>query len=273
MQPELLPTQPYAVVSDTFLIPTLAVDPMSGAAVGAHSLVIRGSEPVIVDTGVPLVRETWTEHVTSVVDLEDVRWIYISHDDPDHLGNLQWMLDRCPNATMLANFGIVERLSGDMDLPLERMRVMNAGDSLLVGDRTITSVVPPLFDSPTTRGLFDSKNRLYWAVDSFASLLPGAVYEADDVPNELFEESFFVMNAVNSPWLAWLDPQKFAAHVADSAVLQSDVVVSAHGPVLRGARIADAFARTIDLAGKATPPPLGQDVLEFIVSSMLAPAS
>ena len=273
MQPELLPTQPYAVTPDTFLMPTLAVDPLSGGSLGVHSLVIRGSEPLVVDTSVPLVHETWVEHVTSVVDLDDVRWIYISHDDHDHIGNLEWMLEHCPNATLLATFPIVHRLAGDMDLPLERMRIMNAGDTLDIGDRTITAVVPPLFDSPATRGVFDSKNRLLWAADSFGALFPGAVYEANDIPTEMFNESFFALNAANSPWAQWLDPAKFAAHAADSAALRPEVVVSAHGPVLRGERITDAYQRTMDLVGKAVPPAPGQDVLEFILSMMLAPAN
>src|SRR4051812_6407455 len=118
MIPEVLPTDAHPVTEDTWLIPTLAVEP-SGAYIGVHSLVIRGAEPVIVDTGSELVRDAWMSQVFSVVEPEDVRWIVLSHDDHDHLGNLAPMLERCPNATLVASFLITGRLSGDIELPIE----------------------------------------------------------------------------------------------------------------------------------------------------------
>ena len=66
------------------------------AFVPVCSMVIRGAEPVIVDTGAPVHRESWLDQVLSLVDPQDVRWIFLSHDDTDHLGNLNEMLELCP---------------------------------------------------------------------------------------------------------------------------------------------------------------------------------
>src|SRR5262249_22955331 len=121
MTPTLLPTSPYEVAPETWLISTLAADP-AGAYISAHSLVIRGEQPVIVDTGASLVRDPWSAQAFAVVEPEDVRWIFLSHDDHDHIGNLDLVLERCPNATLIASFPIVSRLAGDIELPLERMR-------------------------------------------------------------------------------------------------------------------------------------------------------
>src|SRR5262245_41605586 len=98
MKPELLHTTPEPIAPDTWLIPTLAADP-AGGFVGAHSAVIRGAEPVVVDTSVLFGREQWLRNVFSVVEPGDVRWIFLSHDDHDHLGNLDVLLDLCPQAT------------------------------------------------------------------------------------------------------------------------------------------------------------------------------
>jgi flavorubredoxin len=272
MEPVLLATEPHPVTDDTWLIPTVAAEP-SGSFVGVHSLVIRGAEPTIVDTGCALVREAWTDQVFSVVEPGDVRWIVLSHDDHDHLGNLDAVLERCPNATLVASFWITHRLAGDVPLPLERMRWLELGDLLDLGDRTLHAVRPPMFDSPTTRGFFDSSSRVLWAVDSFGSLLPGAVHEAADVPTDLWEESFGVVNSWNTPWLEWVDPQRFAAHVDETASLPIEAVASAHGPVLRGAHIERAFARTLDLAAQPPVPQPGPELLDAIVSGALALAS
>ena len=66
MKPELLPTTPEAIAPDTWLIPTLAADP-AGGYLGAHSAVIRGAEPVIIDTSVLFGRDRF--HVLLVSDV------------------------------------------------------------------------------------------------------------------------------------------------------------------------------------------------------------
>jgi flavorubredoxin len=271
MIPTLLPTSSQLIAADTWLIPTLAQVP-TGEYVGAHSMVIRGAEPVIVDTGCALVRDRWMNEVFSVVAPDDVRWIYVSHDDHDHIGNLLEMLDLCRNATLIASYPIVNRLAGDVELPLDRMRWLNEGESFALSDRTITAVRPPMFDAPSTRALFDASTGVLWAVDSFGALVPGEVYERADVPDELYGASFVELNLGNTPWLSLVDREKFAAHVYASASLEPAVVASAHGPVHRGDEIADAYARTFDLVGHAPIESPGQDVLEMLLS-VLEPAA
>jgi flavorubredoxin len=272
MIPDLLPTTPHPVTDDTWLVPTLAAEP-SGAYIGAHSLVIRGAEPTLVDTGAGLVRPSWSEQVFSLVEPEDVRWIVLSHDDHDHLGNLDLVLDRCPNATLVASFAITSRLSGDIELPIERMRWLDVGESLDLGDRRLTAVRPPMFDSPATRGFYDSSSRVLWAADSFGALVPGAVHEAAEVPDDLWAGSFAVLNSWNTPWLEWVDPARFADHVGTTRALDLAAVASAHGPVLRDGRIETAFARTLDLAAQPPVPQPGSELLDAIVSGALALAS
>jgi flavorubredoxin len=272
MKLDLLPTEPEAIAPDTWLVPTLGADP-AGGYLGAHSLVIRGAEPMIVDTSVTFGRERWLENVLSVVEPEDVRWIFLSHDDHDHLGNLEVVLDRCPNATLLSNYATVGRLVADIELPLERMRWSNVGETIDLGDRELVVVRPPMFDSPATRGFFDPRTGLLWGVDTFGGTVPGAVYDADDVPPEMYDQSFEALNLLNTPWLEWVDAEKYAAHLATTESLPLQLVASAHGPVHRGSRIADAFRRTRELVGRAPAPQPGQDVLELLAAMFAVSAA
>jgi flavorubredoxin len=265
MPPTTLPTRPEPVAADTWLIPTLAADP-SGAFIGAHSLVIRGAEPTIVDTGCSLVRDAWAAQVFSVVEPDDVQWIFLSHDDHDHIGNVEYVLDACPNATLVTNFSMVGRLAGDVELPIDRMRWVDSGGTFDAGDRTFTCVRPPMFDSPATRALHDSATNLLWSVDAFGALFPGEVYEAADIPADLYDESFARLNAWNTPWLEWVDPDRFAALLEQSRALAPDVVVSAHGPILRGGAIDDAYRRTLALAARPVPATPGQETLEALLA-------
>ena len=53
--------------------------------------------------------------------------------------------------------------------PLDRCRFLNENERLDLGDRTITAVRPPVFDNPTTRGMFDDRTGVFWSVDTFAN--------------------------------------------------------------------------------------------------------
>src|SRR5687768_6967771 len=95
-------TSPVPVAPDTFLIPNLAA--AGDAVLMVNSLVIRGEEPIVVDTGAPIHREHWLEQVFSLVEPEDIRWVFLSHDDGDHTGGLREVLAAAPNAALVTNF-------------------------------------------------------------------------------------------------------------------------------------------------------------------------
>ena len=268
MFPTIPTTSPQRISGDTWLIPNLA-PAGPGVFVPANSMVILGAEPVVVDTGAPVHREHWFDQVFSLVEPEDVRWVFLSHDDGDHMGNLHELLQRCPNATLVANFFINERQALERPLPLDRMRWMGPGESFQAGDRHLHLLVPPIFDGPTTRGLYDDKTGVLWAVDSFAALTPGAVHEAADIPPDLFAETFALLNSLVSPWHQWLDPVRYCRHVDSIEALDLRAIASAHGPILTGGAIPDAFKRVRAMAGEPIVAPPGQPLLDELVAAAL----
>jgi flavorubredoxin len=240
-------TSPVAIGADTFLIPNLA--PAGDAFVPVNSLVIRGTEPVVVDTGAPVHREHWLEQVFSVVDAEDIRWIFLSHEDGDHTGGLDDIMIAAPRATLVFNAFGTERLALERSVALHRSIWREPGEVFEAGDRRLRLFLPPIFDGPATRGLFDERTGVMWAVDSFGALTPGALHHVDDLPRDLYEESFTELNSLVSPWHQWLDPGVYRAHIESVAALGPSVIASAHGPILEGKAIDDAFERACMLAG------------------------
>ena len=268
---DALATDPLRIAPDTFLIPNL-VPAGDGLLLPVNSMLIRGREPVIVDTGAPLHRARWLEQVFSLVEPQDVRWIFLSHDDGDHTGALLDVLERCPNATLVTNWFSVERLSLEKPaLPLDRMRWIEPGASFDAGDRTLHLFRPPVFDGPTTRGLFDPKTDTMWIVDSFACLTPGSL-DADELPPSLLAEVMPALNSAVSPWHAWLDRAVYARHVDTVERFGARTAASAHGPVLRGTALDDAFDRVRALAGAPIVPTPGQELLDTLIAASLVEA-
>jgi flavorubredoxin len=234
-------------------------------------MVVRGAEPVIVDTGAPVHRTEWLEKVFSVVEPKDVRWIFLSHDDPDHTGGLLDALELCPRATLVTNFFSVERLGLEKPaLPLTRMRWIEPGESFDAGDRTFRLFRPPIFDGPTTRGLYDTKTAAMWIADTFPVLTPDAIHRVEDLPADLVEDNLRLMNSLVSPWHAWLDPAAYRRHVDAVEGMGVLAAASAHGPIMSGDALHHAFDVVRDLAGQPIIPAPGQPLLDELVQQILS---
>ena len=254
------------IADDTYVVRQMFAEGLAPAAMFANSMVITGSEPIIVDTGSRINGDEWLEAAFSVVEPRDVRWIYLSHDDHDHTGNLFEVLERCPDAQLVMTWFMVERLAAEALVPLDRVRIVNDGETFRAGDRDLVTVIPPTFDSPTTRGLFDPKTGVYWAVDSFATAVPHELTDLDELDADFWRETFLLVQRTLSPWHRWLDPAKYAQHLDRVKALGATVIASAHGPATRGAQIDRSLELLRELPDLPPAPLPGQAELELILA-------
>jgi hypothetical protein len=125
-------------------------------------------------------------------------------------------------------------------------------------------------DSPTTRGLYDPASGVYWAVDTFATPMLEVVEDVAELDPGFWEEGFSMFNRMNSPWHALVDPVKFGAEVGRLERLHPTTIASAHGPVITGSNVADAFLkmRQMPFAEEAVMP--GQADLDAILAGIAA---
>ncbi|GAA3377901.1 hypothetical protein GCM10020367_55400 [Streptomyces sannanensis] len=258
--------RPHRLAAETWLVPRLVPAGEAGF-VPVNSMVITGEQPVIVDTGAVIHAKEWAEDVFGLVEPADVRWIFLSHEDADHMGSLRTAMDLCVNATLVTDFMAWQRISVHTELPLHRMRWLNPGERLDIGDRELHAVLPPQFDSPTTRGVVDSATGVMWAADAFAAPTPGEIHELGDLPAGLWDQVFMPFNSMGNPWHSWLDPDAYGRHLDTLEKLPVRVAASCHGPVLRGAGISDAYAKARAMAGAPAVPAPGQPVLDDILKA------
>ena len=261
--------RPIEVAPDTFVIHNTYAAPGAPVAVHMNAMLIRGSEPVVVDTGAPLHRDRYLDDLFSLVDPIDVRWVFVSHDDIDHYGNLHEVLDVCPNATLVASWYLCERIAVDrLDVPPTRMRWVNDGDTIDVGDRTLVAVRPPLYDSPTTRGLFDPTTGVYWASDCFATPVTAPTAFVDELDPELWSGGFQAFQAWNSPWVSMLDGGRYAEACDEVERLGITTIATCHGPTIGSSQVDRAFELLRRVPAESVPPQPDQFVLDEIVAQM-----
>lgn len=267
MQPN--PITPIQLTPEAHLISSFWKHPDAPVGVAMNTMVLTSSEPVVFDTGVAADRDGWLAAVSSVVEPDDIRWIVLSHDDHDHTGNLVAALDAFPNATAVTNWWLAERLVGTIELDPRRQRWVAHGGTLDIGDRTLVFERPPIFDSPTTRAVFDPTTGVYWGGDIGGAVAPERILFAHDADPAEHAASFIAGHQLLSPWTELVDPPRYQASVDRLASFGIRTWASTHGPVYRGPFVhhaLDLLRRVPDAPAPETP---GQADLDAIVASML----
>jgi hypothetical protein len=215
------------VLNDYLEVPGLGFLPV-------NAFVLHAREPVVVDTGLGLPNRGFLDQLATVLDLADVRWIWLTHPDRDHTGALFDLLDAAPNARLITTFAGAGIMSTEHALPMHRLYFLNPGQTLSVGDRTLTAFRPPLFDNPATVGFYDSQSGACITSDCFGAPLASAEQASSDDAREIPAAELLsrqlLWASVDSPWAHTADPTKFDRTLEPLAAFNPSVILSTHLP-------------------------------------------
>lgn len=221
----------HAINSDVTLMSDCALVPGIGF-LPVNTFVLHSQEPVVVDTGLSTADKDFVADLARVMDPADIRWIWVTHPDRDHTGGVLSLLEAAPKARLVTTFGGLGIMSCEWELPLHRVYLLNRGQSLEVGDRTLLAFRPPLFDSPVTTGFVDTSTGAMFTSDCFGAPVPTAelatcsdLREAGDV-----REGQLLWATMDSPWVHNVDTAKYAASVDALRSLAPTSVFSTHLP-------------------------------------------
>lgn len=260
---------PTKVANETYLIHDHSGEGHAPVLVPLNSMVIRAAEPIVVDTGMAENRDQFLEDVFSIVEPEDIRWVFISHDDVDHTGNLNALMEAAPNAIVIINWFMQERMGASLQVSPLRQRWVGDNERIEVGDRTLVTVRPPVFDSPTTRGLFDPTTGVYWSVDSFATPMLIPVHDVSYLDPGFWDEGMVTFNNYVSPWITMTEDRKFQATVDRVEALGASFIVGCHTPVIGRENVEKAIASTRRSPFAEVAPQPDQSVLDQIQLSLI----
>ena len=203
-----------------------------------NAFVLHAAEPVVVDTGVSLPDRDFVATLSSVMDPATVRWIWLTHPDRDHTGGLFKLLEAAPQARVVTTFMGAGIMSTERPLPLDRVYLLNPGQSLAVGDRSLHAFRPPLFDSPATVGFYDDRSRTCFSSDCFGAPLASADLasgsDAREVPADELRGAQLVWAAVDSPWVHSVDTARYLQTIRALQAMEPEVILSTHLPAAVG---------------------------------------
>lgn len=220
------------VISTTAEIPNLG-------ALAINAFVLHGTEPVLVDTGTVAGSEEFMTALASVIDPATLRWIWLTHTDFDHIGSLAPLLREHPQIQVITSFlgmGIMGLSS--TPLAMDRVHLVNPGQSVTVGDRRLTAVRPPVFDNPITTGFLDDRTGALFSSDCFGALLSAVPEDANDLDFDELRSGQIRWATIDSPWVHDVDRRAFAANLSQLGAIDPSMVFSSHLPPAPGHMLA-----------------------------------
>jgi metallo-beta-lactamase superfamily protein len=231
-----------SVLADYLEVPGLGFLPV-------NAFVIHSAQPVVVDTGLGLPDRDFVTALAEVIDPADVAWIWLTHPDRDHTGGLFALLEAAPRARVVTTFTGAGIMSTERPLPVNRIYLLNPGQSLDAGDRRLAGFRPPLFDNPATVGILDTSTGTCLSSDCFGAPLPTAelatAHDAAAASPGALRAAQLLWATVDSPWVHTVDPAKFAASFTSLRDCGPSTVFGTHLPPVTTASAA-LFATLLD---------------------------
>jgi len=219
----------YQVMPDIEVLPSHFPVPGAGF-LPVNAFVLKAKEPVLIDTGMGIDSKEFMKVLESVIDPRDLKWVWITHDDADHIGSLQKILEAAPNARLAAFSLAILRMSTAWPVPMDRVYWLNPGDSINVGDRKLTAVRPPLFDNPTTIAVKDDKSEALFSADCFGAIIPSPAQSTDDVAEAVLAQGMTGWASLDSPWVHMVPPSEFNQGLNRIRKIAPKAILSAHLP-------------------------------------------
>ena len=256
----------YQAAPDVHVFPVNL--PLPGVGVlPINAYLLMAEEPVLIDTGIGVDGDDFLAALSSLVDLRELKWVWLTHDDADHTGSVQRVMEAAPNATLVTHAFSALRMSSWWPVPLERVHAIRFGDEIHVGDRTLTAVPPPLFDSPLSMGVLDRSTGALFSVDAFGAILPAPSQDASEIPPDALAGGMLAWAASDSPWAHLVDRERFSEVLDRVRRLQPTRIFSSHLPVASGTST-EQFLKVLESVPDSEPfvPPNAEQFAQMIAA-------
>jgi flavorubredoxin len=218
--------EPYRALGDVDVLPSSEAAPGYGV-LPVNAYLVREAA-MLVDTGLGSDCDEFFGMLWALIEPDDLRWIFLTHEDRDHAGNLLAVLEAAPQARLVTNYVTVGKLLEEWSLPLDRVRVVNPGEWFSAGERKLLVVRPPVYDASGTVGLWDPTSRALFSVDAFGTYLSELVTDLNELPDEEVRAGLLTFNRANHPWTALADRTKFRRALEALAKAGPELVLSSH---------------------------------------------
>ena len=187
-----------------------------------NSYAILDASVAIMDTVDIHFTHQWLDNMSAALEGRKPDYLIVQHMEPDHAGNIANFMNLYPEAKIVSSAKAFTMMSQFFGTDYsDRRIVVGEGDTLPLGEHTLTFVTAPMVHWPEVIVTYDSKDKVLFSADGFGK------FGANDVEEEWdCEARRYYIGIVG----------KYGAQVQrllkKAAELDISVICPTHGPVL-----------------------------------------
>lgn len=187
-----------------------------------NSYVIMDKKIAIMDTVDAAFAHEWLDNLAEALGERSPDFLIVQHMEPDHSANIANFLRAYPETTVVANakaFAMIDAFFGE-GLCKNKLTVEN-GESLSLGEHTLTFVFAPMVHWPEVMVTYDSRDMVLFSADGFGKF--GALDAEEPWTDEARRYYIGIVGKYGA---------QVQALLKKAGTLDIDIICPLHGPVL-----------------------------------------
>lgn len=190
--------------------------------VSYNSYVIFDEKIAVMDTVDKIATDKWVENLEKALNGKAPDYLVISHMEPDHASNIKLFAEKYPNARLVGNAKTFAYMPQFFNLNVDdRKVVVKEGDTLELGQHTLTFIMAPMVHWPEVMVAYDSKDKVLFSADGFGKF--GALDADEDWTCEARRYYFNIVGKYGA---------QVQALLKKTASLDIQTICPLHGPIL-----------------------------------------
>ena len=187
-----------------------------------NSYVILDEKICVLDTVDKRKTDEWVANLEYVLDGISRDYLIIIHLEPVHASNIQLLADKYPDMKLVGNAKTFNMLPQFFDIDLtDRTVTVKEGDSLNLGEHTLSFYMAPMVHWPEVMVTYESKEKVLFSADGFGKF--GALDTDEDWACEARRYYFNICGKYGV---------QVQALLKKAAKLDIEKICPLHGPVL-----------------------------------------
>lgn len=190
--------------------------------VSYNSYVIFDEKITVMDTVDKIATDKWVENLEKALNGKAPDYLVISHMEPDHASNVKLFAEKYPDAKLVGNAKTFAYMPQFFNLNVDdRKVVVKEGDTLELGQHTLTFIMAPMVHWPEVMVAYDSKDKVLFSADGFGKF--GALDADEDWTCEARRYYFNIVGKYGA---------QVQALLKKTASLDIQTICPLHGPIL-----------------------------------------
>ncbi len=197
--------------------------------VSYNSYLIVDEKTVLVDTVDVCYSDIFLKKIEDALAGRELDYLIWNHMEPDHAGSIRLLRHRYPGVQIVGNTKTFGMLAGFHGIK-EGLYEVKEGDSLNIGNRSLTFYMAPMVHWPEVMVTYDATDKLLFSADAFGTYgaLDGGVIDTEMNVEHFWEEMVrYYANIVGK----YGSPVQMALRKLSGLEIQT--ICSTHGPVWR----------------------------------------